>query len=172
MRTQEDVEKLLDRLESFFNEYDAGIDEFNRNEFHKRNGEKLGKYADIMKKLNGKDFDIFKESFDEYNRDFKDMEEDAYIAKLTAVLDEQLKDLKDALGVSEVEVKSDENGTEIEAKDESEEAKEETKEDEDKAEETEEEKKAEETEEETEDKAEETEEEELDRIAKSIKKPF
>ena len=42
------------------------------------------------------------------------------IAKLTAVLDEQLKDLKDALGVSEVEVKSDENGTEIEAKDESE----------------------------------------------------
>ena len=117
MRTQEDVEKLLDRLESFFKEYDAGIDEFNRNEYHKRNEGKLGKYADIMKKLNGKDFDIFNESFDEYNKDFKDMEEDAYIAKLTAVLDEQLKDLKDALGVSEVEVKSDENGTEIEAKD-------------------------------------------------------
>lgn len=155
MRTQEDVEKLLDRLESFFNEYDAGIDEFNRNEYHKRNGEKLGKYEDIMKKLNGKDFDIFKESFDEYNRDFKDMDEDAYIAKLTAVLDEQLKDLKDALGVSEVEVKSDENGTEIEAKDESE---------------------KEEVEDEEKDDAElddaETEEEELDRIAKSIKKPF
>ena len=50
MRTQEDVEKLLDRLESFFNEYDAGIDEFNRAEYHKRNGEKLGKYEDIMKK--------------------------------------------------------------------------------------------------------------------------
>lgn len=158
MRTQEDVEKLLDRLESFFNEYDAGIDEYNRNEYHKRNEGKLGKYADIMKKLNGKDFDIFKESFDEYNTDFKDMDEEAYIAKLTAVLDEQLKDLKDALGVSEVEVKSDENGTEIEAKDEE----------------------AEEKEAETEEKAEEheakddeeTEEEELDRIAKSIKKPF
>lgn len=165
MRTQEDVEKLLDRLESFFNEYDAGIDEFNRNEYHKRNGEKLGKYEDIMKKLNGKDFDIFKESFDEYNRDFKDMEEDAYIAKLTAVLDEQLKDLKDALGVSEVEVKSDENGTEIEAKDEETETeeKEESIKDEnakDKPEETD------------ESDEEETEEEELDRIAKSIKKPF
>ena len=157
MRTQEDVEKLLDRLESFFKEYDAGIDEFNRNEFHKRNGEKLGKYEDIMKKLNGKDFDIFKESFDEYNRDFKDMDEDAYIVKLTAVLDEQLKDLKDALGVSEVEVKSDKNGTEIEAKDET---KTETEEKED-----------EEKEDEEVDNAE-TEEEELDRIAKSIKKPF
>lgn len=159
MRTQEDVEKLLDRLESFFNEYDAGIDEFNRNEYHKRNGEKLGKYEDIMKKLNGKDFDIFKESFDEYNRDFKDMEEDAYIAKLTAVLDEQLKDLKDALGVSEVEVKSDENGTEIEAKDEEAET-EETEEAED------------EEKDDTEVDDAELEEEELDRIAKSIKKPF
>lgn len=162
MRTQEDVEKLLDRLESFFKEYDAGIDEFNRNEFHKRNGEKLGKYEDIMKKLNGKDFDIFKESFDEYNRDFKDMDEDAYIVKLTAVLDEQLKDLKDALGVSEVEVKSDENGTEIEAKDETE-----TETEEKEAEE----KEDEEKEDEEVDNAE-TEEEELDRIAKSIKKPF
>ena len=162
MRTQEDVEKLLDRLESFFKEYDAGIDEFNRNEFHKRNGEKLGKYEDIMKKLNGKDFDIFKESFDEYNRDFKDMDEDAYIVKLTAVLDEQLKDLKDALGVSEVEVKSDENGTEIEAKDETETETEEKKDEE---------KKDEEKKDEEVDNAE-TEEEELDRIAKSIKKPF
>ena len=167
MRTQEDVEKLLDRLESFFKEYDAGIDEFNRNEYHKRNEGKLGKYADIMKKLNGKDFDIFKESFDEYNEDFKDMDEDVYIAKLTAVLDEQLKDLKDALGVSEVEVKSDENGTEIEAKDEEteteekEQSKEET--------ETETEEKEQSTDEADED---ETEEEELDRIAKSIKKPF
>lgn len=158
MRTQEDVEKLLDRLESFFKEYDASIDEFNRNEYHKRNEGKLGKYADIMKKLNGKDFDIFKESFDEYNTDFKDMDEEAYIAKLTAVLDEQLKDLKDALGVSEVEVKSDENGTEIEAKDESEKEKE-----------AETEEKAEEHEAKDD---EETEEEELDRIAKSIKKPF
>lgn len=159
MRTQEDVEKLLDRLELFFNEYDAGIDEFNRNEYHKRNEGKLGKYADIMKKLNGKDFDIFKESFDEYNTDFKDMDEDVYITKLTAVLDEQLKDLKDALGVSEVEVKSDENGTEIEAKDESE------------TEKTEEEAEDKEKEDEVKDD-EETEEEELDRIAKSIKKPF
>lgn len=163
MRTQEDVEKLLDRLESFFNEYDAGIDEFNRNEYHKRNEGKLGKYADIMKKLNGKDFDIFKESFDEYNTDFKDMDEEAYIAKLTAVLDEQLKDLKDALGVSEVEVKSDENGTEIEAKDETEKEEDEKKEDE---------KKDDEEKDDTEVDDAETEEEELDRIAKSIKKPF
>ena len=158
MRTQEDVEKLLDRLESFFKEYDSSIDEYNRNSYRERNKDKLGKYEDIMKKLNGKDFDIFNESFDEYSKDFSSLDESSYIAKLTAVLDEQLKDLKDALGVSEVEVKSDENGTEIEAKDESE--KEEDENAKDKPEETE------------TDDDEESEEEELDRIAKSIKKPF
>ena len=157
MRSAEEVEKLLDRLESFFKEYDAGIDEYNRNSYRERNKDKLGKYEDIMKKLNGKDFDIFKESFDEYNTDFSSLDESSYIAKLTSVLDEQLKDLKDALGVSEVEVKSDENGTEIEAKDESE-KKDEEAEDEEK------------DDEEVDDA--ETEEEELDRIAKSIKKPF
>lgn len=159
MRTQEDVEKLLDRLESFFKEYDAGIDEYNRNSYRERNKDKLGKYEDIMKKLNGENFDIFNESFNEYNKDFSSLDESSYIAKLTAVLDEQLKDLKDALGVSEVEVKSDENGTEIEAKDETE-TKEETETDEKKDEKKD------------EAKDEETEEEELDRIAKSIKKPF
>ena len=158
MRSAEDVEKLLDRLESFFKEYDSNIDEYNRNSYRERNKDKLGKYEDIMKKLNGKDFDIFNESFDEYNTDFSSLDESSYIAKLTAVLDEQLKDLKDALGVSEVEVKSDENGTEIEAKDE---------ETEEKKEETE----AKDEETETDDD-EESEEEELDRIAKSIKKPF
>lgn len=164
MRSAEEVEKLLDRLESFFKEYDANVDEYNRNSYRERNKDKLGKYEDIMKKLNGKDFDIFKESFDEYSKDFSSLDESSYIAKLTAVLDEQLKDLKDALGVSEVEVKSDENGTEIEAKDETEtEEKKEPIKDEnakDKPEETD----------EADD--EETEEEELDRIAKSIKKPF
>lgn len=159
MRSAEEVEKLLDRLESFFKEYDANVDEYNRNSYRERNKDKLGKYEDIMKKRNGKDFDIFKESFDEYNRDFKDMDEEAYIAKLTAVLDKQIKDLKDALGVFEVEVKSDEKGTEIEAKDESEKEETETKE-------------TEETEDEEKEDGEETEEEELDRIAKSIKKPF
>lgn len=157
MRSAEEVEKLLDRLESFFKEYDSSIDEYNRNSYRERNKDKLGKYEDIMKKLNGKDFDIFNESFDEYSKDFSSLDESAYIAKLTAVLDEQLKDLKDALGVSEVEVKSDEKGTEIEAKDETE------------KEETEEEDEEKETDEANE---EETEEEELDRIAKSIKKPF
>ena len=165
MRSAEEVEKLLDRLESFFKEYDSNIDEYNRNSYRERNKDKLGKYEDIMKKLNGKDFDIYDESFKEYSKDFSSLDESSYIAKLTAVLDEQLKDLKDALGVSEVEVKSDENGTEIVADTEA-------KEDETETDENKEESETETEEAEDEEKEDEINEEELDRIAKSIKKPF
>lgn len=153
-RTQEQIDSLLDRLETFFNEYDNGVETFNKDEYKKRNGEKLGKYSDVMKKLNGENFDLFEESWKEYNSDFKDMDEEAYITKLTVVLDEQINDLKEALGVENVEIKSDEEGTKIVADDEK----------------VEEENVEEEKIEENDDG--ETEEEELDRIAKSIKKPF
>lgn len=157
-RTQEQIDALLDRLESFFGEYDNVVETFNKDEYKKRNGEKLGKYSDIMKKLNGENFDLFEESYKEYNSDFSSLDEEAYIAKLTMVLDEQIADLKDALGVSEVEIKSDDEGTEIVADD-----------NEINSEKVEEEKVEEVVEN---DDGEEDEEAELDRIAKSIKKPF
>lgn len=168
-RTAQDVEALLDRLEKFFGEYDSNVDEYNRSSYRERNKDKLGKYEDIMKKLNGENFDIFSESFNEYSKDFSDLDESAYIEKLVTVLDEQLADLKDALGVSEVKVESDENGTEIVADDEKVEEPTEEKVDgeaEEKVDDAGEEEKIEE------DDGEEDEEAELDRIAKSIKKPF
>lgn len=168
-RTQEQIDALLDRLESFFGEYDNGVESFNKDEYKKRNGEKLGKYSDIMKKLNGENFDLFEESYKEYNSDFKDMDEEAYITKLTMVLDEQISDLKEALGVEQVEIKSDEEGTEIVADDEVNSEKVEEESTDGEAVEKVEEKVEEES---GEEEAEETEEEELDRIAKSIKKPF
>ena len=158
-RNPEDVEKLLDRLEQFFGEYDSNVDEYNRNSFKERNKEKLGKYEGIMKKLNGENFDIYNESYNEYSNDFKDLDEESYLAKLTVVLDEQINDLKEALGVEQVEIKSDENGTEIVADGEDANA--------DETEQTE-----EKVEEKVDDGETEDEEAELDRIAKSIKKPF
>ena len=101
-RTKEDVERLLDRMEALINEYDKSVDEFDRNQFKERNGEKLGKFEAIMKKLNGDDFDIYKESYDEYNRSFKDMDEEDYINKLVGVLDSKLSDLKDSLAEGNV----------------------------------------------------------------------
>lgn len=162
-RTAQDVEALLDRLEKFFGEYDSNVEEYNKNSYRERNKDKLGKYEDIMKKLNGENFDIYDESFKEYTSDFSSLDEDSYLAKLTMVLDEQIADLKEALGVEQVEIKSDEEGTEIVADD-----------NEVNSEKVEEEPTEEKVEEEEEDDGDEEEDEEaeLDRIAKSIKKPF
>lgn len=113
--TREKVEALLDRLESFFNEYDGAVDKFDRDEFKKRNPS-LEKYSSKMKALNGDDFDIYNESYNElHSDDFKDMDEEAYISKLTAVLDEQLEKLKDALDTDEVTVESNKEETIVEA---------------------------------------------------------
>lgn len=162
-RTQEQIDALLDRLESFFAEYDSNVETFNKDSYRERNKDKLGKYEDIMKKLNGENFDIFEESFKEYTSDFSSLDEESYLAKLTMVLDEQIKDLKEALGVEQVEIKSSEEGTEIVA----DELTNDTPVEEEKVEEDIKEEVKEDVSDEDED-----EEAELDRIAKSIKKPF
>lgn len=110
-------DELKKSFDTIINGYKDSEDKFNRSEFATRNGEALGKYADTMKKLNGDDFDLVKEAYDEYhNGDYDDMEEAEYIAKLVATIDEKLNAMKAALGAEDVEVKADEGEpTEVKA---------------------------------------------------------
>ena len=112
-RTPEQIEALLDRVESLLGDYDKADDEFRRGQWHDHFAEKLGPYEDKLKALNGDDFDIYKESFDEYGRDFSDLGEDEYIAALTANIDKLLDKLRGALGEDKVELESGNEGTEI-----------------------------------------------------------
>lgn len=123
-----DNAKKYDELKSSFdtimNSYRDSEDKFNRNEFATRNGEVLGKYGDTLKKLQGDDFDIMKEAYDEYhNGSYDDMEEAEYIAKLTAIIEEKLKAMKEALGSDHVMAESEGDETKIETHDEVAEAK-------------------------------------------------
>ncbi len=112
-RTPEEVEALLDKVENLLGEYDKAVDGYNRDGWKAKHGEKLGKYADALKALNGDDFDIINASYDEYNSEYKDVDEDEYIASLLANLDGVLDKLRGALGEDKVEVESDEDKTEI-----------------------------------------------------------
>ena len=112
-RSPEQIEALLDRLEGFFGDYDKADDEFKRNQWHDHYCEKLGPYEDKMKAINGDDFDLYKESFDEYNNEYGDIESDEYIAALTANIDKLLDKLRGALGEEKVELESGPEGTEI-----------------------------------------------------------
>ena len=112
-RTPEEVEALLDKVENLLGEYDKAVDGYNRDGWKAKHGEKLSKYADALKALNGDDFDIINASYDEYNSEYKDVDEDEYIASLLANLDSVLDKLRGALGEDKVEVESDEDKTEI-----------------------------------------------------------
>ena len=113
MRSPEQIEELLDRLESFFGDYEKADDDFKRCQWHDHFAEKLGPYEEKLKALNGDDFDLYKESYDEFNRDYSDVGEDEYIAALTANIDKLLDKLRGALGEEKVELESGPEGTEV-----------------------------------------------------------
>lgn len=82
MRSQEEIESLLDRVESLLGQFDEANDRFDRGEWNKKYGERLGPYCDKLKALNGDDFDLMKESFDEYHKDYSDVSDDEYVDHL------------------------------------------------------------------------------------------
>ena len=82
MRTPEEMNALLDRVESLLGQFDEANDRFDRGEWNKKYGERLGPYCDKLKTLNGDDFDLMKESFDEYHKDYSDVSDDEYVDHL------------------------------------------------------------------------------------------
>lgn len=112
-RTQEQIEALLDRFESFIGDYDKADEDYRRGQWHDHYAEKLGPYEDKLKALNGEDFDLYKESFDEYHKDYSDFEPDEYVGQLVGNIDKLLDKLRGALGEDKVELESGPEGTEV-----------------------------------------------------------
>lgn len=81
--TEEEIEGLLDRVKSLLGQFDEANDRFDRDQWNQKYGEKLSPYSDRLKQLNGDDFDIMKESYDEYHDKYSDFESDKYIDALT-----------------------------------------------------------------------------------------
>lgn len=82
MRTIEEINSILDRLEPIITEYDGAKDRFDRGQWANKFGEKFKPYEDKLKKLNGDDFDIMKESYDEYHKDYSNLSDDDYANSL------------------------------------------------------------------------------------------
>lgn len=78
MLTPEEEEKFRKIL----TEYDGATDRFNRGQWSAKFGERFKPYEDKLKKLNGDDFDIMKESYDEYHKDYSDLTDDDYANSL------------------------------------------------------------------------------------------
>ena len=125
MMEQSELESMVldlkDKLDNILNtvaesekkyQHDVGVKGFTE-----RNGNALGKYVEKLKKLNGDDFDLFENAYDEYNNTFSDIEESTYVAQLVSEIDNKIAKLKEALGDDEIEIKSDEDTTEVKTDD-------------------------------------------------------
>lgn len=86
MRTPEEIEGILDRMESFLNSYDeadkAFMDKQDADNWSSKFGERLGQYSDKLKQLNGDDFDILSASRKEYKDSYSDLSDDDYVNAL------------------------------------------------------------------------------------------
>ena len=89
--------------------YNAGLEDFSS-----RHSEQLSGFNDQLKAIEGEDFDIMKQAYDGYNSiEGEKPDEAMYVEELVKVVDQQLSDIKEALGVpadAEVSVTQDANG--------------------------------------------------------------
>lgn len=81
-RNPEEINALLDRVESLLGQFDEANERFDRGEWNKKYGERLGPYCDKLRLLNGDNFDLMKESFNEYHKDYPDISDDEYVDHL------------------------------------------------------------------------------------------
>lgn len=99
-RTPEEREKLIDAI---LDEYEAGVDKFNRDGWASKHSEKLGPYVEKMKALNGDDFDFLNAAYDEYHKDYSDLSEDEYCDALVSNIEKVIGKLKSALDSGNIE---------------------------------------------------------------------
>ena len=82
MRTPEEIDAMLDKLQDVLDNVDAAEDKFQRDGWRSRHEGDFGPLEEKLKALNGDDFDIYNASYDEFNNGYKDLGEDGYIHAL------------------------------------------------------------------------------------------
>lgn len=82
MRSEEEINALLDKLENFIKSYEDADNEFQTNQrrdnWKSKFGERFKPYEDKIKLLNGDNFDLMEESRNEYEGQYSDLTEDEY----------------------------------------------------------------------------------------------
>lgn len=120
-----EMENVLfnDLLNPIKEAYDKADYDDRLNTFKDTYSEKFAPIEPQVKAVEGEDFDIAKNTFDDYNEDNKGMEEAQYVDAVVETVTTQLEEIKAKLneaGISAdtVTVEATDNGVEVEAKDE------------------------------------------------------
>lgn len=114
-----ELEKVLydDIVNPALDAFDEAETEDRFNQFHERHGEKLDAYNEPLRSIEGDDFDLSRQAFNDYDAlEGEKPDEDEYVDALTKQVDEQLEKIRDSVGAKEVTATTDEDGnTTIEA---------------------------------------------------------
>lgn len=82
MRSEEEINALLDKFEDFIKSYEDADNEYQTNQrrenWKSKYGERFKPYEDKIKLLNGDDFDLMEESRNEYESQYSDLTDDEY----------------------------------------------------------------------------------------------
>ena len=85
-------------------------DDFERgkrhDEFVSKHGEALGAFNDRLKAIEGDDFDLVEQTFDDYDKSDKSISEDEYVGALIAKVQSQLDKISKAFGGGNIEVEA------------------------------------------------------------------
>lgn len=83
------------------------LDQYDDNEkfgaFTDKYGAQLSPYNDKLRPIEGKDFDIMRQAYDGFKDAGEGADEDAYVASLIQQVEEQLEEIKKAMGIAGVE---------------------------------------------------------------------
>lgn len=81
-----------------------------RNDFMSKHSETLSAYNDKLRAIEGEDFDLAEQAFEDYDAMEEKPESDVYVAALVAKVTEQIDKLKKAFGAETIEVKDEGDG--------------------------------------------------------------
>ena len=113
-------DERMDELEKTFYEdileparkaLDERIYEDEYSKFHEQYGEKLDPYNEQLRAIEGEDFDLSRKAFDDYSSYEEKPNVEEYVNALVETVGNQLKDIKDKLGIDgEIRATVDEEG--------------------------------------------------------------
>ena len=109
----EELEKTFyeDILEPARKALDERIYEDEYSKFHEQYGEKLDPYNEQLRAIEGEDFDLSRKAFDDYSSYEEKPDVEEYVNALVETVGNQLKDIKDKLGIEgEIRATVDEDG--------------------------------------------------------------
>ena len=76
--TPEEIDAVIDQFKDLIQQFGDAEENHNKSEWHKKFDERFSPYSDKLKALNGDDFDVVEEAYNEHKSDYSDLSDDEY----------------------------------------------------------------------------------------------